>query len=186
MGVASDSPNWIRLAAEISERRAHLDKTQAEAATDGGVSLAVWSLLENGRSTSARPRTLAAVDRALGWAQGSARTILDGGEARLSDASSHQPDPDDDPAGALSADELARRRAEVEAELEADERLAWLAAHRGEVSPGLLTAMDSLIEEGQVITLPLPSTYSTHLSFLYSSAFHVSTWEKKLRKSWVN
>lgn len=67
-----------RLARGARDRRLALGLTQKQAAAAAGVSDQTWLNVENGKPAS--DRTLAGVDRALRWQQGSARRLLEGGE----------------------------------------------------------------------------------------------------------
>lgn len=78
--------NSKRLAEAIEARRGELGITQAEFAERGGLALKTVSRLENG-GTEARSTTLAAIDRAAGWKNGSAARILVGGEPEAEDTS---------------------------------------------------------------------------------------------------
>jgi hypothetical protein len=73
---------WARVAKAVLNRRTELGITVAEAVRRSGdtVSAAVWSILENARQDSYRPRTLAGVCRALGWTANSIDQILAGGQ----------------------------------------------------------------------------------------------------------
>lgn len=72
--------DWHRLADKIRKRRAELDLSQQALADAAKVSLRTIPNLEGGQP--AKDRTLARIERALGWAPGSIDTILDveGGE----------------------------------------------------------------------------------------------------------
>lgn len=72
---------WKAVAAHVKRRRNALGLTQDEAVAlaDGGVSVPVWSNIENARQTAYKYRTLAAVERALRWEDGSIQRIRDGG-----------------------------------------------------------------------------------------------------------
>lgn len=72
-----------RLAAYVAARRNELGLNQADAAVAGGTSLSSWNIIENPKASAPQGATLAAVDRALGWAPGSARAVLDGGEPTM-------------------------------------------------------------------------------------------------------
>ncbi len=54
--------------------------TVKELAIAGGFTTKTASIIENGHKDSFRPATLAALDSALEWEQGSSQAILDGGE----------------------------------------------------------------------------------------------------------
>lgn len=125
------------LAAQMKERRKTMGMFKAEAARRSGVARGTWHAIEDGTRPQVSPRTLLAIDRALQWPDGTARTFYEGGgspmvapldfnealrekEARLTEEAR-------DLAGALAATiealgQLARlqaaRIAEVEAEIE--------------------------------------------------------------------
>lgn len=95
----------------MRERRHALGLTQAEAAAAGGLSEPVWGLLERGQQERPRARSLAAVERALRWAPGSAQAVIDG-----ADPTEGEPAPPittDDRLGRLE-DELASLRSLLE------------------------------------------------------------------------
>ena len=75
--------DYKRLGAAIKGARLRLGlthKTAVEAAGTG-ISVALWSKLENGHPGDYRPNTFAAVERALGWEFGAAARIAAGGNA---------------------------------------------------------------------------------------------------------
>lgn len=73
--------DWDRLAGAIRERRAALGMTQQQLADAAGVTRTTIKNLEGARQPTKRPpASLPAVENALGWTLGSARTILAGGE----------------------------------------------------------------------------------------------------------
>jgi len=78
--ITAEPHLWGRVAAVIRERRANLNltHTQATMAAGGGVSMNVWSLLENNKQTKYRSRTLVAVARALQWPDDAIFRVLDG------------------------------------------------------------------------------------------------------------
>lgn len=80
-----------RLDFYVSERLAVLHMTRAELARRGGPNRSTLHKSTTG-SRSMSPATLARLDEALGWAPGSARAVLDGGEPvtpQHHDASAH-------------------------------------------------------------------------------------------------
>jgi transcriptional regulator with XRE-family HTH domain len=72
------------LAAEVRKRRLALGiSTVKELAELAGFTVKTGSSIENARQDAYRPQTLAQLERALGWAPGSAQAVLDGGEPTL-------------------------------------------------------------------------------------------------------
>lgn len=63
-----------RLALAVRAHRAHLGMTARQAAAKGEVSYGAWRNVEAGKD-GVQPRTLAGVDRALGWPGGLAQKI---------------------------------------------------------------------------------------------------------------
>lgn len=78
----TDEPRH-RLGWLVAERRKALRLSKAAAARAGDVSVITWTKVEDGEPV--RDLTYAAVDRALGWAAGSAEGVLTGGTPRLRD-----------------------------------------------------------------------------------------------------
>lgn len=74
--------NWKLLADYAARRRAELGLSQVEAAQRGPLSLDRLQSIEGAKRTSYRLGTLLALERALGWAEGSVERILAGGEPR--------------------------------------------------------------------------------------------------------
>lgn len=73
--------DWDRLAGAIRERRQALGMTQQQLADAAGVTRTTIKNLEGARQPTKRlPSSIAAVEQVLGWAPGSARIVLDGGE----------------------------------------------------------------------------------------------------------
>lgn len=73
--------DWDRLARAIRERRVALGMTQQQLADAAGVTRTTIKNLEGARQPTKRPpASLPAVENALGWTLGSARTVLAGGE----------------------------------------------------------------------------------------------------------
>lgn len=73
------------LAREVRARRLSIGvATVKELAERAGFTVKTGSSIENARQSAYRPQTLAQLDRALGWAQGSAQAVLDGGEPTVS------------------------------------------------------------------------------------------------------
>jgi len=73
------SRDWTRLPAAIRTARKRLGMTQVELAEAAGVSESTIQNLES-RTHSRMPASMPKVERALGWAAGSARAVVDGGE----------------------------------------------------------------------------------------------------------
>lgn len=71
---------WARLAGAIRAAREALGLTQAALAERAGVSEGSVQNLESGKSRTRISPSLAKIEAALGWAVGSGRAILDGGE----------------------------------------------------------------------------------------------------------
>jgi len=72
--------DWRRLAEYAARRRAELGLSQIEVAHRGPLSLDRVQAIEGAKSTRYRLATLLALERALGWADGSVERILSGGE----------------------------------------------------------------------------------------------------------
>lgn len=95
--------NWARLADAIRRRREALGFTQVQLAKLAEVTDTTIRNLEGGREFRRPPASLPAVERALGWSPGSARTILAGGDpalaietARLDASAPHEVENDPD------------------------------------------------------------------------------------------
>lgn len=71
---------WDRLAAAIRSARDARGLSQAALADLADVSEGSVQNLESGKPRSRMPQTVARIEPHLGWAEGSARAILDGGE----------------------------------------------------------------------------------------------------------
>jgi hypothetical protein len=78
--ITADKDVWGRVAEAVRERRSalNLTHTQATMAAGGGVSMNVWSLLENNKQTKYRRRTLVAVARALQWPDDAVLRVVEG------------------------------------------------------------------------------------------------------------
>ncbi|HET9207891.1 MAG TPA: helix-turn-helix domain-containing protein [Burkholderiaceae bacterium] len=74
---------WGKLAAAIRSAREARGLSQEALAALAGVSEGSVQNLEAGKPRSRMPRTLSKVEPHLGWAEGSARAVLDGGEPTL-------------------------------------------------------------------------------------------------------
>ncbi|MFC9892142.1 helix-turn-helix domain-containing protein [Nocardia sp. NPDC127579] len=72
--------NMARLGQAVKSRRLELGLTQQEVAQAGGPSDTTQTGIEKGVAKSVSPSTLRKLDAALGWAVGSSKEILDGGE----------------------------------------------------------------------------------------------------------
>lgn len=88
MGImgAMDATDWKRLAGAIKRQREALGLTQVQLAELAGVTGTTIRNLEGGREFKRLPASLPAVGQALGWAPGSARTVLAGGEPTIASA----------------------------------------------------------------------------------------------------
>jgi DNA-binding XRE family transcriptional regulator len=76
--------DWDRLARAIRERRRVLDLTQQQLADAARVTRTTIKNLEGARQPKKRlPSSMAAVEKALGWAIGSGEAVLSGGEPIL-------------------------------------------------------------------------------------------------------
>jgi transcriptional regulator with XRE-family HTH domain len=71
---------WAKLAAAIRAAREARGLTQSQLAELAGISEGSVQNLESGNPRSRMPQTLVKVEPHLGWAAGSGRIILDGGE----------------------------------------------------------------------------------------------------------
>jgi len=93
--------DWDRLTDAIQRRRNELGLTQVQLAEAAGVTDTTIRNLEGGRKFRRLPASVPAVEQALGWAPGSARIVLDGGEpiAATQPAERPQPQPQDTLAG---------------------------------------------------------------------------------------
>lgn len=72
--------HWAELAAAIRSAREARGLTQPKLAELAGVSEGSVQNLESGKPRNRMPQTLAKIEPHLGWAAGSGRAILDGGE----------------------------------------------------------------------------------------------------------
>ena len=80
--VRRENYEWKRLADYVRTARDERSWSQAELAEQAGIGLSTVALLERGAYRTRIPNTVPAVERALGWAPGSARAVLAGGEPR--------------------------------------------------------------------------------------------------------
>lgn len=80
--------DWQRLAKYAARRRAELGLTQIEVAQRGPLSLDRVQAIEGGKSARYRLGTLVALERALGWTEGSVERILAGGEPNVAEGTS--------------------------------------------------------------------------------------------------
>ncbi len=80
------APDRRRLARRVRERRAELGLTQQELAAAGGPSTATMRLLENAAPVGYKQKSLRQLEQSLGWAAGSVKALLDGGEPTLAPA----------------------------------------------------------------------------------------------------
>lgn len=74
--------DWTRLADHVTAARKALDLTQHELVAAGGGSFSLSTLqgVERGTVRTRMPNTIADIERALGWAPGSARAVVLGGD----------------------------------------------------------------------------------------------------------
>lgn len=72
--------DWLRLADHVRAARNALEMTQSDLAAKAGIGFTTVQLLERGTPRTRLPNTISAVEAALGWAPGSARAILAGGD----------------------------------------------------------------------------------------------------------
>lgn len=72
--------DWTRLADYVRAARTALGLTQRELAAKAGIGFTTVQLLESAAPRTRLPDTIPAVEAALGWAPGSARSVLLGGE----------------------------------------------------------------------------------------------------------
>lgn len=77
------APDRRRLARRVRERRAELGLTQQELAGAGGPSTATLRFLENAAPIAYKGKSLRQLEQSLGWAAGSVKALLDGGEPTL-------------------------------------------------------------------------------------------------------
>jgi transcriptional regulator with XRE-family HTH domain len=73
-----ESQRWARLGARITEHRSRLGYSRAQFAAVSGLSRATLDNLEHARKASYDPTTLATLEHALGWKQGSVARVLSG------------------------------------------------------------------------------------------------------------
>lgn len=73
------SLQWVRLATAIRAAREARGLTQLDLAERAGVSEGSVQNLESGKPRNRMPQTLTKIEPLLGWATGSGRLILDGG-----------------------------------------------------------------------------------------------------------
>ena len=69
---------WDRLAEQVTTRRAYLGYSIAQLAAVSGLSTSTVDSLEHARKSSYDPATLAALEQALRWKQGSIERVLKG------------------------------------------------------------------------------------------------------------
>lgn len=72
--------DWTRLADHVRAARNALGMTQADLAAAAGIGFTTVQLLERGVPRTRLPNTISAIEAALGWAPGSARRVLEGGD----------------------------------------------------------------------------------------------------------
>lgn len=84
MATGRRADDWDRLADFVKTRRGTLGMTQDELATRAGVDKKTIYAIESAPGRR-RMTTLGGLERALGWAEGSIRHVLNGGEPTLQD-----------------------------------------------------------------------------------------------------
>jgi transcriptional regulator with XRE-family HTH domain len=109
--------HWAELAAAIRSARESRGLTQPRLAELAGVSEGSVQNLESGKPRNRMPQTLAKMEPHLGWAAGSGRAILDGGQPT--------PAPADDSADVEPVEDRLRRKLPLRIvdELESDDPL---------------------------------------------------------------
>lgn len=109
---------WGRLATVIRAAREARGLSQEALAARAGVAEGSVQNLESGKPRNRMPQTLAKIEPHLGWAAGSGRLILDGGDPIPADTDSAADDSDADP------DKLRRKLPlRIVDELESDDPL---------------------------------------------------------------
>lgn len=83
LGMANPDGDWSALAQRVVARRGELDLTQQAVYAAGGPSTVTIRQIEGVGRTSYKPLILSRLEKALGWAPGSVRAILAGGEPTL-------------------------------------------------------------------------------------------------------
>ena len=76
--------DWTALATALKDRRNDLRLTQEELAERAGVHTGTIKDYEAGKAYTRMPKSWSALERALGWASGSARDVLQGGAPIIS------------------------------------------------------------------------------------------------------
>lgn len=95
--------DWKRLAEAIKAAREERNLTQLEVAETAGVSESTVQNLESGTSRTRLPPSLAKIEPAIGWAPGSGKAVMEGGEPTripMTVAGAITPTPRDDQAAA--------------------------------------------------------------------------------------
>lgn len=87
---------WDRLATAIRAAREARGLTQEALAARAGVAEGSVQNLESGKPRNRMPQTLAKIEPHLGWAEGSGRLILDGGDPIPADTPADTDTPDAD------------------------------------------------------------------------------------------
>ena len=109
--------HWAQLAAAIRSAREARGLSQVDLAELAGISEGSVQNLESGRPRNRMPQTLAKIEPHLGWAAGSGRAILEGGEPTPAAA--------DDSADIAAVEDKLRRKLPLRIvdELESDDPL---------------------------------------------------------------
>lgn len=100
------TPDWQRLAEQVTRRREQLGLTQGQVHSAGGPSVATMRMIEGGLQRSYRGNILGRLEKALRWKPGSVEAILNGGDPQP--LTERQPEPERDEAERmiLEADDL--------------------------------------------------------------------------------
>jgi len=91
--VRADTDAWARVAAAVRARRATLDLTHTDVASGGGISVNVWSQIENNKQQSYRRRTLITIARTLRWPDDAIERVLAGDDSIDADTSRNESAP---------------------------------------------------------------------------------------------
>lgn len=121
---------WRRLASAVRKRRDEQGWTQLDVATRGGLSIDRIQAIEGVRTDSYAARTLAKLDRGLGWQTGSSRALVDvGAEPMPADDQPAEREPS-------ALDMQAELRARLERIAANPDRLDMLRKFAESIDPG--------------------------------------------------
>jgi transcriptional regulator with XRE-family HTH domain len=96
--------NWVRLGQQLRAARRTKDLKQLELANLAGVSLSTVQAIEGGKAFARVTPTVRTLARLVGWQDGSAETVLAGGDPTPAPATAtHEPLPQEPPAEPESA-----------------------------------------------------------------------------------